>query len=101
MRKNNFDVGDVGSGDGYCGGKRAKQMKRRIMKGFTIDTAEDMVKDVLAKQQHVEEQIDFFSVVADVIKNRRRTGREGDNENQDQDQKSKRTMRIHENVNSI
>ena len=84
MRKNNFDVGNVRIGDGYFGGKRAKQMERRIMKGFNIDTVEDLVKDAFAKQQgQGEGQIDFFKVVADAIKSgRREQGGAGDAEKQ-------------------
>ena len=32
LRKNNFDVGNVRKGDGNFGGRRAKQMERRILK---------------------------------------------------------------------
>ena len=86
MRKNNFDVGNVRIGDGYFGGKRAKQMERRIMKGFNIDTVEDLVKDAFAKQQgQGEGQIDFFKVVADAIKSGRREQGGADAEKQAQD----------------
>lgn len=32
LSKNNFDIGKVRTGDGCYGGRRAKQMERRIMK---------------------------------------------------------------------
>ena len=37
LSKNNFDIGKVRTGDGCYGGRRAKQMERRIMK---VDTGQ-------------------------------------------------------------
>ena len=37
LSKNNFDIGKVRTGDGCYGGRRAKQMERRIMKVDNIN----------------------------------------------------------------
>ena len=65
LRKNRFDVGKVGKGDGYCGGRRAKQMERRIMKGFNLDI-HDLVKDAFDKQDKTK-TVDIFQVMAEAM----------------------------------
>ena len=65
LRKNRFDVGKVGKGDNYCGGRRAKQMERRIMKGFNLDI-HDLVKDAFDKQDK-SKTVDIFQVMAEAM----------------------------------
>ena len=65
LRKNRFDIGTAGRLDGYHGGRRAKQMERRILKGFNVDI-HDLVKDAFAKQDNTK-KVDIFKVMADAI----------------------------------
>ena len=65
LRKNRFDIGTAGRLDGYHGGRRAKQMERRILKGFNVDI-HDLVKDAFAKQDNTK-TVDIFKVMADAI----------------------------------
>lgn len=65
LRKNQFDIGNAGTGDQCRGGKRAKQMERRILKGFNIDI-HDLVKDVFDKQDK-SKTVDIFQVMAEAI----------------------------------
>ena len=65
LRKNRFDIGTAGRLDGYCGGRRAKQMERRILKGFNVDI-HDLVKDAFAKQDNTK-TVDIFKVMAEAI----------------------------------
>merc|ERR1712130_1101207 len=68
LRKNRFDIGTAGRLDGYHGGRRAKQMERRILKGFNVDI-HDLVKDAFAKQDNTK-KVDIFKVMADAINKR-------------------------------
>merc|ERR1719264_1874679 len=65
LRKNRFDIGTAGRLNGYHGGRRAKQMERRILKGFNVDI-HDLVKDAFAKQDNTK-KVDIFKVMADAI----------------------------------
>ena len=71
LRKNRFDIGSAGRSDGYCGGRRAKQMERRILKGFNVDI-HDLVKDAFAKQDN-SKTVDIFKVMAEAINKNSKT----------------------------
>ena len=78
LRKNKFDIGKIRSVGGCYGGRRAKQMERRIMKvgllniyidsvmttlytkGFTLEIY-DLLKDSLDKQDK-NKSVDIFQV---------------------------------------
>ena len=65
LRKNKFDIGKIRSVGGCYGGKRAKQMERRIMKGFTLEIY-DLLKDSLDKQNR-NTSVDIFQVMAEAM----------------------------------
>ena len=65
LRKNKFDIGKIRSVGGCYGGKRAKQMERRIMKGFTLEIY-DLLKDSLDKQDK-NKSVDIFQVMAEAM----------------------------------
>ena len=64
LRKNRFDIGTAGR-DNFSGGRRAKQMERRILKGFNVDI-HDLVKDAFSKQD-TSKTVDIFKVMAEAI----------------------------------
>ena len=84
LRKNKFDIGKIRSVGGCYGGRRAKQMERRIMKvglldiyldtmmtalllkGFTLEIY-DLLKDSLDKQDK-NKSVDIFQVREAFIK---------------------------------
>ena len=67
LRKNKFDIGKIRSAGGCYGGKRAKQMERRIMKGFTLEIY-DLLKDSLDKQnRNNATSVDIFQVMAEAM----------------------------------
>ena len=66
LRKNKFDIGKIRSAGGCYGGKRAKQMERRIMKGFTLEIY-DLLKDSLDKQNRNATSVDIFQVMAEAM----------------------------------
>ena len=65
LRKNKFDIGKIRSVGGCYRGKRAKQMERRIMKGFTLEIY-DLLKDSLDKQNR-NTSVDIFQVMAEAM----------------------------------
>ena len=65
LRKNKFDIGKIRSVGGCYGGRRAKQMERRIMKGFTVEIY-DLLKDSLDKQDR-NTSVDIFQVMAEAM----------------------------------
>ena len=65
LRKNKFDIGKIRSVGGCYGGRRAKQMERRIMKGFTLEIY-DLLKDSLDKQDK-NKSVDIFQVMAEAM----------------------------------
>ena len=64
LGKNKFDIGKIRSAGCY-GGKRAKQMERRIMNGFTLEIY-DLLKDSLDKQDK-NKSVDIFQVMAEAM----------------------------------
>ena len=64
LRKNRFDIGKVRAGEGCYGGRRAKQMERRIMKGFNVDIVQDLLKDELKDKTQT---VDIFQVMAEAM----------------------------------
>ena len=69
LRHNNFETPNVDSATFHAGGKRAKQMERRVLKGFNINTA-DMLKEAFSTEEAKNK--DFFSVIAKTIGNKDR-----------------------------
>ena len=67
LRHNNFETPNVDSSSFHAGGKRAKQMERRVLKGFNINTA-DMLKEAFSTEEAKNK--DFFSVIAKTIGNK-------------------------------
>ena len=65
LGKNKFDIGKIRSVRGCYGGKRAKQMERRIMNGFTLEIY-DLLKDSLDKQDK-NKSVDIFQVMAEAM----------------------------------
>ena len=65
LGKNKFDIGKIRSVGGCYGGKRAKQMERRIMNGFTLEIY-DLLKDSLDKQDK-NKSVDIFQVMAEAM----------------------------------
>ena len=67
LRHNNFVTPNVDSSSFHAGGKRAKQMERRVLKGFNINTV-DMLKEAFSTEEAKNK--DFFSVIAKTIGNK-------------------------------
>ncbi len=57
-------------------GKRAKQMERRVLKGFNISTVDSVLKEAFANQK--AKNTDFFRVVAKAIGNKNQQQNQGD-----------------------
>ncbi len=69
LRRNNFETPNVESTDRFVmGGKRAKQLERRVLKGFNISTVDGMLKEAFADEEAKNK--DFFSVIARTIGNK-------------------------------
>ena len=67
LRHNNFETPNIDASRIIAGGKRAKQMERRVLKGFNINTA-DMLKEAFSTEEAKNK--DFFSVIAKTIGNK-------------------------------
>jgi transient receptor potential cation channel subfamily C protein 4 len=69
LRHNNFETPNLEKQSCFvAGGKRAKQMERRVLKGFNISTVDDMLKEAFSGEEAKSK--DFFSVIAKTIGNK-------------------------------
>lgn len=64
LKNNNFTTPDLAGKDMFVSGKRAKQMERRVLKGFNLSTVDTVIKEAFQNQQSKSK--DFFSVIAKV-----------------------------------
>ena len=62
LRNNNFSTPNVTRENVFVGGKRAKQMERRVLKGFNIAQVDSVLKEAFAKEKQAGKPADFFKV---------------------------------------
>ena len=74
LKNNNFNTPDLHKNDCFVTGKRAKQMERRVLKGFNLSTVDTVIKEAFEREGG--RKSDFFSVIAKAIGSK--TGEKGD-----------------------
>ncbi len=65
LRSNNFSTPNVKMTDMFVGGKRAKQLERRVLKGFNIAQVDTVLKEAFEREKPKSK--DFFKVIVILI----------------------------------
>nr|XP_040566985.1 LOW QUALITY PROTEIN: transient receptor potential protein-like [Lepeophtheirus salmonis] len=68
LKNNNFKTPEVNLNEMFVSGRRAKQMERRVLKGFNIATVDTILKEAFADEKN--KGSDIFKVIAKVIGNK-------------------------------